>query len=88
MCCLMFSDAGSDRERRSGHTADDQFLPGTPGLLCIVGTFFGTMRVTSEQNGRFHVLRHGTTTHGRQDRRGPGAKVPLDTPPAGAHREV
>ena len=39
-------------------------------VLAQVRTFFGVLRVTSEAAGRFHVLRHGTTTHGRQDRRG------------------
>ena len=46
-------------------------LPSIEGLLLHrTRTFFGAMRVTSEQGGRFHVFRHGTTTHGRQDRRG------------------
>jgi spermidine synthase len=46
-------------------------LPGTTGrVLYETRTFFGTLRVTADRGGIFHVLRHGTTTHGRQDRRG------------------
>lgn len=37
-------------------------LPKPEGLVLYrTRTFFGTLRVTSEQNGSFHVLRHGTT---------------------------
>ena len=33
-------------------------------------TFFGVHQVTSQQNGDWHVLTHGTTTHGVQALRG------------------
>ena len=46
-------------------------LPSAPiRVLYQTRTFFGTIKVTAEQGGAFHVMRHGTTTHGRQDRRG------------------
>jgi predicted methyltransferase len=46
-------------------------LPSTAGrVLYRARTFFGALRVTAENGNVFHVLRHGTTTHGRQDRRG------------------
>ena len=46
-------------------------LPRAPvRVLYQTRTFFGTIMVTAEQGGSFHVMRHGTTTHGRQDRRG------------------
>lgn len=70
--CLMFRD----RWMRLGTGFLALFLmtavlPGRVGLLLFqTRTFFGSIRVTSEQNGQFHVLSHGTTTHGRQDRRG------------------
>ena len=78
--CLMFRD----RWLRFGTALASvllmtSVLPGTSGrLLYETRTFFGSMRVTSEQAGIFHVLRHGTTTHGRQDRRGAvRRKIPL-----------
>jgi hypothetical protein len=54
-------------------------LPGASGrVLYETRTFFGTMRVTADRGGAFHTLRHGTTTHGRQDRRGAlRRKLPL-----------
>jgi hypothetical protein len=39
-------------------------------------TFFGVHQVTSVQNGEWHVLTHGTTTHGVQAVRGKGRAVP------------
>ena len=59
------------------------FAAATAGLLAAAGvvrtggdvlqrerTFFGVHQVTSVQNGDWHVLTHGTTTHGLQARRG------------------
>ncbi len=39
-------------------------------------TFFGVHEVTSVQNGDWHVLTHGTTTHGVQAFRGKGRLLP------------
>lgn len=47
-------------------------------ILHQTRTFFGTLRVSAEQGGYMHVLRHGTTAHGRQDRRGAvRRKIPI-----------
>lgn len=70
--CLMFRD----RWLRLGLALTTislmtNILPSAPvRVLYETRTFFGTIRVTAEQGGMFHVMRHGTTTHGRQDRRG------------------
>jgi spermidine synthase len=39
-------------------------------------TFFGVHEVTSQQNGDWHVLTHGTTTHGVQAFRGKARALP------------
>jgi hypothetical protein len=39
-------------------------------------TFFGVYEVTSQQNGGWHVLTHGTTTHGVQAFRGKVRNLP------------
>ena len=44
-------------------------LPGTPGRA-VRAHILRHDALTSDKMAVFHVLRHGTTTHGRQDRRG------------------
>jgi len=47
-------------------------------ILHQTRTFFGTLRVSADPGGIRHVLRHGTTAHGRQDRRGAvRRKIPI-----------
>jgi len=45
------------------------------GVLLLDRNFYGTLRVASAEQGRYHILRHGTTLHGAQ-RVGSGALEP------------
>jgi hypothetical protein len=45
-------------------------------VLLVDRNFYGTLQVASVDQGRYHVLRHGTTLHGAQ-RVGDGALEPL-----------
>lgn len=53
-------------------------LTGMPRLasatLLAERSFFGVYRVTSTEKGRFHVLSHGTTMHGTEDRTAPACE--------------
>lgn len=57
----------------SAHYAGPQGLP----ELHRERNFFGTLSVSTVANGTIHILRHGTTNHGAQDREPENRRRPL-----------
>jgi hypothetical protein len=45
--------------------------------LCTLRSFFGVHRVTQDSSGQFHLLVHGNTVHGRENRTPGKESVPL-----------